>query len=444
MRYTKEEIIKERIFDLFPISHLGYTNLLSLLSITLSKNVPTASVTLGSHSVMELNPDFIEKMCFTDERLSMLILHEIMHILLGHTRMYPRAILIQNLAFDAVINAHICTLFPDPEYTALFRDLYSDSSLPEALLRPPAQWHSGSPEWKLSGEAKEIHQALYSNQEITYSEILHFLKTLPLKGKLGNSPILIGTHQDKKGSIEIEPALFKEIENIVTRWPRAVITHGRDSGSTLTKETISLEKAKKCVVNTIRKAIIATADKVTQHISSARILSAQQTMATLPWRTVHDRKGVIIERLSSHQKLLWNEQLETKGLERFEPPTLYIDVSGSMNQIIPMLYGAILPLRSFIHSTIYLFSTTVNPISFSQLRRGLVTSTFGTEIECVTEDMIRRDVKQALIISDGYWGDMPLHHQEKVKNIKISVVLTKDHITEYMKHIHGKRYYLPL
>jgi hypothetical protein len=70
----------------------------------------------------------------------MLIMHELHHVLLGHTRMFPRLTQIDNPVFDAVIDALLCRMFPAPQHTAFFIDLYSDQDLPACLLRPPSGW----------------------------------------------------------------------------------------------------------------------------------------------------------------------------------------------------------------------------------------------------------------------------------------------------------------
>ena len=48
------------------------------------------------------------------------VLHELYHVLLGHTRMYERPTLAANWAFDCIINAQLCRLYPDVEYTSFF------------------------------------------------------------------------------------------------------------------------------------------------------------------------------------------------------------------------------------------------------------------------------------------------------------------------------------
>ena len=65
---------------------------------------------------MLLNPDFVLAHCQRDEHLVLLVLHELWHVLLAHTRMYERATTVDNIAFDAIINAGLARSFPGPQW----------------------------------------------------------------------------------------------------------------------------------------------------------------------------------------------------------------------------------------------------------------------------------------------------------------------------------------
>ena len=43
-------------------------------------------------------------------------------------------------AADCVINALLCRIFSQPEYTAMFRDFYLEDRFPACLLRSPEGW----------------------------------------------------------------------------------------------------------------------------------------------------------------------------------------------------------------------------------------------------------------------------------------------------------------
>src|SRR3546814_20421854 len=70
----------------------------------------------------------------------MLVMHELHHVLLGHTTLFPRVTRIQNFVFDAVINGIVCRMFPEKDHTAFFTDYYDAGEFPQCLLRPPPGW----------------------------------------------------------------------------------------------------------------------------------------------------------------------------------------------------------------------------------------------------------------------------------------------------------------
>lgn len=87
-----------------------------------------------------VNPKFVALHADTTEKLLMLVMHELHHVLLGHTTLFPRATPVQNFVFDAVINGIVCRMFPAKEHTGFFTDYYDTGSFPMCLLRPPPGW----------------------------------------------------------------------------------------------------------------------------------------------------------------------------------------------------------------------------------------------------------------------------------------------------------------
>ncbi len=442
MDNRRSKDLKERIFSLIPTNHIGYFSLLSLLNIGFSNEVETAAVDLGRRGTLRINPDFLEKHGFTDERLTMLVLHELMHILLGHTRLYHKITLAQNIAFDAVINAHICRLLPEPEYTALFRDLYRDDQLPEALLRPPKGWGEGRAEWKLKGEALSIHRALYDQQaiEITTMEVLQLVERVVSDSCI--SIFLLGSHGKGLDGESADPDLMRQIRELVARWPRELVRSGRDDGGQIREDQIDPAMVKWQVMGIIRRALLSLVEVFGQPIR--RFSGEDLVPALLPWRTMMDRRGIVTEQLpSAPTKILWLGRLSDRQKTWYEVPTIYIDVSGSMDDVLPILYGVLLPLRQYIAPQVVLFSTELERIPFSQLKQGVVRSTYGTNISCVTQDIVDRGIRKALILTDGWVGDIPQMHQRQLRKMDLATVLTTPGDDEWIRSVGGKVFRLP-
>src|SRR5437773_8213337 len=178
-----QKTMQERILDCFPAGSYALSALLRLVDVVETPDVETAAVECRSNPRMLVNPEFVEKSAATPEKLLMLVMHELHHVLLGHTRLFPCATAVDNLVFDAVINALLCRMFPAPEHTAFFTDYYDDRSFPGCLLRPSAGW---TPEGAvplppaLAGSAppelREVYRALYSPKGVGYDELYEVLR----------------------------------------------------------------------------------------------------------------------------------------------------------------------------------------------------------------------------------------------------------------------------
>ena len=61
-------------------------------------------------------------------------------------------------------------------------------------------------------------------------------------------------------------------------------------------------------------------------------------------------------------------------------------------------------LRSFEHSllSIYLFSNKVVQTSIGDLLKGRVTTTGGTDFDCIAESIVEKSLDRAVILTDGY------------------------------------------
>ena len=216
---TDEEKIIARILDVIPPRSFELTTFLTLFRVRFSEKTKTACVTCGESPELLLNKDFIEAHCQTDEHLFMLVMHELYHVILGHTTLFPRATDVRNLVFDAVINAILCSLFPRPEFTSFFTDYYPSDKMPFALLRPKGE---GTP---LAAES--ALKLLYGGSDTgTYHDVYEALlksgcvKEIKLvfkgDGKDGE-PLLLGSHDEENE--EISQEMKDLIHKIISKWP---------------------------------------------------------------------------------------------------------------------------------------------------------------------------------------------------------------------------------
>ena len=435
-----DQLLIERVVEAVPVTQPAFAKLLSLLDIRASREVSTACVTLGGRSRLLLNPDFIEAHCHTDESLSMLVMHELLHVLLGHTRLFDRVTPAHNFAFDALINAQLCLMFPAPANTALFRNLYDKDELPWALLRPPAGWPSDRPRWRLRGEAGRIHRALYTDSSVTTTELYKLLARLfsEMSDLSPEEAGLLGNHGEKNSEAEgADPDMTRAIREVVARWPMHERISGQDDGGGLSTEQVCVSQARREAVAILRGALWSVLD-LEEGVHGVPRSELTDVPEVLPYRTIVDRRAEVLAQLGV-EPLFFQGGVRRLGLVNRQRVHVYVDVSGSMADELPLIYGALLPVMEFVHPTIHLFSTRVEDIDPAAIKEGRVTSAWGTDIACVTAHLLERHIRRALVITDGWVGKIPEVHRKRLsrRRARVNSVVTVDGDTSFAAALRG-------
>ena len=436
--------LAERIWNAVPATQPAFLHLLDLLEIAESREVPTAAVTLGARSRLLINPDFAAQHCTTNARLVTLVMHELFHVLLGHTRLFTRVTPAQNFAFDAVINAHLCLLFPAPEQTALFRSLYKADCFPEALLRPPDGWRTADERWQLTGEAKRVHRALYSETSVTYTELYALLQPLMAQG--GEGPLgteqLIGSHGEGD-AMSADADFAQAIRDILAEWPMHEQISGRDQGGELHDEQVKSTRARAAFVAVLRRALFAVLDIGVGNSGPYRAVHAP-VETVLSYRTCVDRRGAVRAAVGL-PVLLHRAELAAPTLARAERVHAYLDVSGSMALLIPHVYAALRPFLDLLHERVHLFSTEVCDVAPQALARGQLRGTGGTAINCVTKHLLEQRITRALIITDGWVGNVPPADLRRIKSrrVRFAAAITEPGKTTFADALAARTFRLP-
>ena len=185
-----ESPLAERILDAFPSGNYGLLALLRLLDIVETAEVDTAAVECTALPRLRINPEFVERHAETPERLLMLVMHELHHVLLGHTRLFPRLTAggqphlrrrHQRPALPHVPGRR-STRRSSPATTAT-------TAYPECLLRPAAGWTPLAPvpvppalEGSGMARVRQVYRALYSETGANYQELYDALRSVVAAG----------------------------------------------------------------------------------------------------------------------------------------------------------------------------------------------------------------------------------------------------------------------
>jgi len=392
-----------------PVSHPAFGKLLQLLAIEPSAAVPTAAVTVGERSRLLLNPDFVARRCRTDAHLAMLVMHELHHVLLGHTRLRPRLTLADNWAFDCVINAQLCRQYPGAEYRSFFTtDAASEG--PWSLLAPPPGWPQ-APRYA-PGALGDLHRRLYDDAGVSTAELFALLDGAA--GTLGaeGATRLLGNHADEADDgdrLQADPELLAEARRVVARWPMVERLGGTDDGGTTSAQRTARQRRQAA-----RDAIGALLAASAHGDDTSRRRTVVHTLpALVPLPQARDRRGQL-QRLLGAEPLLWQGTVTRSVREPEGRVTVYLDVSGSMDPWLPVLLDALTAAAMIVRWPVQGFSTVVHPVSREDLACGRYRSTGGTHIACVVRHLLDTRVRRAVVITDGAVQAIPTALRERL------------------------------
>ena len=398
----ERDLLADRVRHCVPASHAAFGKLLQLLSIEPSDAVPTAAVTVGMRSRLLLNPAFIARRCRTDAHLAMLVMHELHHVLLGHTRLHPRLTLADNWAFDCVINAQLCRQYPGAEHRSFFSaDAATEG--PWSLLAPPPGWPH-APRYA-PGRLGDVHRRLYDDAGVTVAELFALLGDAAAALGADDAGRLLGNHApepDDGDPLQADPELLGEVQRVVARWPMVERLGGTDDGGATTRERVARRRHHDAH-NAVRRLLAAAAHGSDQ---GRRRAVASEVPALVPLPQAADRRGQL-QLLLGATPLLWQGKVAVAGREPEGRVTVYLDVSGSMAPWLPVLLDALSSSAAIVRWPLQGFSTRVHPVSREELAQGRFRSTGGTDIGCVARHMLRARVRRAVVITDGAVQTLP-------------------------------------
>ena len=441
--------LKRRLVNCLPAATFELETFCRLAGIEVTDKIPTAAVECVYRPRLLINPEFVEKYCTRDEHLFLLVMHELWHIILAHTRMYSRATPAHNIAFDAIINATLSRMFPEPEYRGFFEKINPDEKFPQVLLRPPKGWPH-NPQYppndiEPAGTAQLVKR-LYppaNNKKVQtpfYEEILALLRQYAKDNGLSweGEVILIGNHDDVEGEAQaLDNPLLKDImKKVVKRWPKGNMPGGRQGGKGGEEQIIQtdIEQAadhtKRQFAHTLRRCLNPRAGTLTR--KAKREIRGVTGTGVIP--NGRDRTAPAKRNLGA-PTTLWSQESIIRARVPDVPGLayIYLDVSGSMKDILPHLIGLLIPYVRKGLAEVFQFSTIIRPLPVAELKSGKVRTSGGTNINCVLEHALNAQskVRKTMILTDGYTGVPNVQSAERIKesNIRIHVVLPAEDST---------------
>lgn len=430
-----------RLVGCVPAATIEMETLCRMAGIKVNRHIPTAAVECVRRPRLLINPDFAAQHCQRDEHLFLLVMHELWHIILAHTRLYPRMTLVHNVAFDAVINAGLARQYYDkPEYRGFFEALNPEDKFPSVLLRPPVGWPT-HPEYPEVGPAgtRQILERLYppGNQKTAsmpfYEEILQLLRQYAEENGwvwVEGEPFLLGDHENSEAEERVfaDPSLNETMRRIASKLPSQLQGQRPGRGG-------AREDRQSRVIPTAENTRRAFSHVLRRCLGPRRGKQHRRAKAPVPVTTGNTVLPNPRDRLAPARRLLgmpgtiWAQQGTVKARVPEKPSKahVYLDVSGSMSQILPHLLGLILPYVASHQADMFQFSTIVEPLPLARLQQGRLRTTGGTNINCVLEHVldVKPAVRRVLLLTDGATGTPAdeLAEMAREHNLRIFVVL---------------------
>ena len=442
--------LKDRILDCLPAGRYAFTALLRLLDVVETDAVPTAAVECRAQPRLLVNPGFVARHAETPEKLMMLVMHELHHLLLGHTRRLPAVTPADNLVLDAVINALLAKMFPQPEYLALLTDFYDEDAFPQCLLRPPPLWGWGSGwgrgalspaqvplpsglrrPFRGAQAAREVYRALYSSEGASEADLRRLVPLLG--GAAAKGVALLGDHQHSaRGEATDSSRLMAEaVAGVVRTWPTPPEPLKGRSLEGMLQEARLLPHRKpgnRALLRGLIERIAGVGGAGPQRRWPRTVeLDADSPIPTLSRRTV------VLRALGAPAMLHPARVPHQAPQPDAEPVRLYLDVSGSMDGLRESLYGAALDCRAWLHPVVHLFSTQVEDVTLAELAAGVCRTTGGTDLRCVIEHMRRHRVRRAVLVTDGYVGAPAGADAQVLQAVRLGVAYVPGHDTRALR-----------
>ena len=408
-----------RLLDCVPLLDYGLEAFLGLFEIEETREIPTAAVPLGKSPRLLINPDFVAASCPTQEDLAALVLHEMHHLLLGHTRLFQRVTQADNVAFDAVINAMLCRRHPEPARTAFFRRLYRADVFPELLLRPP-EGFPGKPRWSRAVEPawRAMLKDLYYTGTGTFHEVYALLRERLAPAV---AITLLGSHGDDEQGLDAsdDPALFAAVRQVVERWPMPPDPRiGRSLENALRTLTVKIATHPPHAV--LRCALLAAAREGNRHVGR---FDRSPVTVDVAWPT-RDRRAFALGAFGAPPLLNRGEIVGRPRPAGITPVDIYVDVSASVAGFLPHLLAAIRSCRAWVAPRMFQFSCGVEELTLADLTRGRVRTTGGTDGAIFTRHLSARAPGSAVVLTDGYVGAIPAGDIPACRRARLQVVLT--------------------
>lgn len=349
------------------------------------KNCPTAGITKEGR--LTYNVDFVKKYIQSKEDLFSLLFHEILHPLFSHF-IYENSKL-ENIACDAVINAVVSKIYAaESRGGNLFKRVNPPYGI-HGLLRPQSDMTSSS--YRLVYD--NLYGQRHCSSRMTTGELIQTLKILS-QGEDTSGVILLGSHNKNNGKqtrITGEAAA-----RIADELRRSISDQDRWAGYSESLRELFLDVLRGSLS---LKKLLLHKYTIKKKVDNFRKAFKQKRRTVSPLPLCPSKRDLTLLAAGIYPGYFHNQMAKTKF--RKKGLAVYLDVSGSVEEDLPNIISVLRSLKEEIQ-TIFLFSNKVVEITFASLLKGRIETTYGTDFDCVAQNICENKFSKAIVFTDGY------------------------------------------
>lgn len=414
---------------------------------------PTLSI--DPQGVLRYNPGFFAEHVNTERKLKEVVLHELLHPVLGD--MHRRTSYIANFASDMVINALVGKVLG---HCDIMEEMYPDKVPDEegtiaGLLRPETTILAESLKyeslykqlWRSWGTTVGYYNPglrgmQFRERDVDSIEEVREVVEVLMSRYQGPPVLLIGGHGHRvndaggrrdpmESSIPVAvdgnfDDISGELKEILADEICDLLSRSAGYGDSLVEMAVETIRANVTLVRKLLEDFSATSE----------FHSFRRYM-----KTRKRRRGVFPRQLSRRDAVLlgagvtpvFYQTARTHLSPEKDGMNVYVDVSGSMWGYLPKILGFLQAVRGFTDG-IFQFSNQVVPVTLREMFRckgkAKISSTGGTDYNCIIEHAVGAQCRKIVVMTDGF-ADCDVKHKALcLANIEKACVVYSEHHAE--------------
>lgn len=415
---------------------LRLRSLLKGVRLEVSETTPTLEIQAVRRGyVLRLGRSFCEEFVLTSADARAVLAHELLHAVRGHLRTpferHPGLRTLQNLAMDVLVNAAVLMWGGLGSHPGIFRLLYPPTEFPGCLLLPPTDllpFTDARGHWE-SRRLERLRTELLTEpgleQEVTDAVGRHF-------ASLGVRHAEAFARAYRDGWMHFpEPAAYWErlralfvAEYGTDPAPLEIVLLG-NHGEAARRDKVAGRDAPACALgeqigdaeawfaesvppqptradlDRFGRQVVTALDRAAEGASPSQHTATIPTPIPMP-----GRRDLPLIALGQYPAI-WHP-----ARRRVEPERMgirvYIDVSGSMNALCPLLFALTRALGPRLDLPVWAWSLgPPAPISAEDLAAGRYLTRGGTDFGPTATHAVERGFRRILVLTDGHFRVAP-------------------------------------